>query len=724
MRLRCPKCQSDFQLLKESTVVEVKCPSCGSTVDLSGQETVTYIPPKLGHLGPFQLLEHIGRGHFGDVYKAKDSRLARIVAVKVPRTDDLSASERKAFWREARTAAGLRHPNIVTVHELGSAGDITFIASEFIDGVNLADVISGKKLPPRQAAEIAAKVGEALHHAHEQGVIHRDLKPRNIMLDSQGEPHLLDFGLAKHATGEFTITSEGDILGTPAYMAPEQARGDSAQADAKTDVYALGVSLYEMLVGRRPFEGNARGLIYQILHDEPDPPRKLNSDVSPDLETICLKAMSKQPQHRYATAKAMADDLRHFLAGEPIRARRTGPVERAWRWCRRNPAWAAAGSLAGVALIAVGLLLLQIGKGAAATAGTVKPIVRKAIELPVLKRDGALPSSPTSPADQVEAALWKLDAATGLPVLDQVERFKGKNPVTASLVPGDYLVVVVIPDHGFHEVLRHVPGDGEGLLGGYKHQWSKRNPAGVVELLPIEVPSVAVEIGMVPFAAAENVPIGSEDLNNASAHRRGLAAFLVDPTEVTVGEFSRYWTMPETLRLNPLPPEHAMRDVHWDIATGYAEKMGKRLLDEFEYEVAATNYGRQRFPWGDDGSLITEWQLGPVGTPQFDRTNTAPAVLGLYSNVAEWTSSWATPYPRERQLGISNSTAWHERVVRGGPGAVIEGNKFAIQELSDPRARYVLRTPVAKPGLGIRCGRSVRPRLQPGDFGQETSTSR
>jgi serine/threonine protein kinase len=266
MRLRCQNCSTVLDLVADQATTEVVCPSCGSQVDLGGgQVTVTHATPKLGYLGHFQLLEHIGRGHFGDVFKAKDSRLQRIVAVKVPRTADLAAGEREAFFREARTAAQLRHPNIVTVHDVGSVGETTFIASEFIDGVNLADLLSGTKPPPRRAAEICARVADALQHAHDQGVIHRDLKPRNIMLDGEGEPHLLDFGLAKQSAGEFTITSEGDILGTPAYMAPEQARGNSASADGRTDVYALGVTLYELLTGRPPFKGHIRGLIYQIL---------------------------------------------------------------------------------------------------------------------------------------------------------------------------------------------------------------------------------------------------------------------------------------------------------------------------------------------------------------------------------------------------------------------------------------------------------------------------
>jgi WD40 repeat protein len=312
----------------------------------------------------YQILEELGRGGMGVVYKAWQVPLKRLVALKMILAGaHAGAADLARFRSEAEAIARLPHPHIVQIFEVGEQGGLPYFSLEFCPGGNLARKLNGTPLQPREAADLVEKLARAMQAAHDKGVIHRDLKPGNVLLAADGTPKITDFGLAKvesvarpgeeHENG---LTMTGAVVGTPSYMAPEQAGGTSKQVGPAADVYALGAILYESLTGRPPFCGPTPvDTVYQVLYEEPVSPRHLQPKTPRDLETICLKCLHKVSTRRYASAAELADDLRRFQAGEPIRARPVGRLERCWRWCRRNP------RLASLTAAVVFLLVLMAG---------------------------------------------------------------------------------------------------------------------------------------------------------------------------------------------------------------------------------------------------------------------------------------------------------------------------------------------------------------------------
>lgn len=377
-------------------------------------------------LGRFELIEKAGGGASGEVWKATDPRLRRPVAIKVSHATDAGPDGLRRFLREARVAAQLRHPHIVAVHEVGREGQIAFIVSDFVEGGDLRRRLTTGPVGYRRSAEMCATVAEALHAAHEQGVVHRDLKPANILIDGNGRPHVTDFGLAKWSFDGRSVTLNGQLIGTPAYMSPEQARGDVFHIDRRTDVYGLGAVLYELLTGRPPFAGELATLVHQVIREEPMAPRRVNAAVPRDLETICLKAMAKDPARRYSTAQEMAVDLQRYLRGDRPLAQRASRIEKGWRWLRRHPAIAISLVLASCVLVASGAIISLRNENYRIQGF----------------RQVEIASSPSG----AQLAIVPIDQRTGEPTSDpQAILFPNElTPLQLQLKPGSYLIEAVL----------------------------------------------------------------------------------------------------------------------------------------------------------------------------------------------------------------------------------------------------------------------------------------
>jgi serine/threonine protein kinase/Flp pilus assembly protein TadD len=350
----CPRCGAEIA----PDAPEGGCPGCllESGLNLLAEEEETSALPRrqqatkserlakmLGELGDYELLEEVGRGGQGVVFRARQKSLNRTVALKVISLGQwASQAHLKRFRREAEAAASLDHPSIVPIYEVGEREGSCYFSMKFVEGGQLDEVVKREPMPIRRAVELIAKLARTVQYAHEHGILHRDIKPGNILLDQSGEPHLTDFGLARLLETESTITRTLEVMGTPSYMAPEQAAGETTKPNKATDIYGFGAVFYQLLTGHPPFAGGTSWETIRLLLDtEPRQPRLWNRKISRDLSTICLKCLEKDPQRRYSSALALAEDLEHWLKHEPIRAKRSGFLRHVGKWARREPAIAA-----------------------------------------------------------------------------------------------------------------------------------------------------------------------------------------------------------------------------------------------------------------------------------------------------------------------------------------------------------------------------------------------
>lgn len=632
------------------------------------------------NLSRFKILKLAGSGGFGNVWQAYDLVLHREVAVKVPRADRALGS---GAIREARAAAGLTHPNIVQVFEVGQENGIDFIVTAYVNGVNLKEWLKKNSLDPWQSARLVATVATAIQHAHDKSVIHRDLKLTNILMDEQGKPHIVDFGIAKQEAKDDSLAVQGQAVGSPAYMSPEQAKGDHGSVGRRSDVYALGVILYELLTGTTPFRGDIPELMRQIVNQPPVAPRQIKSGIPKDLERICLKCLAKEMENRYATAQALANDLHRFLNGETLQGIPVAMPDRAWKWCLRHRK----------AIVRSSLVALAV---AIFCAGLMTWYIRNLP--PALPPEPLVTMEFTTEVPGCEITVCRINPMTFEEDLSTLKKAEGKTPVKMDLPTGDYLIVAVLYSdddgdsrpiiHRFNEVYRHVPSVDEVKPIGYRHLRWKRTPEGVVQVDSIPIPRPDISSSMA-FCEPKNfiTETGSESEKNKTRQQWNIPPFFVDRHEVTVEDLNHLQSIRQ---LHLKTYKGPFLQLPYYLVVELLEQNGRRPPSAAEMSYLAT------LPCDD----CDKCQLPDKSV-----------IEGLHSGPWEWTSSKPSS-PFSGAKSTTKQAEEHLRLPRLIGGGAIDGDPALLKtsglRIAEEHSQEI----------GIRGVRSAKPRLRPKDFVQ------
>jgi serine/threonine-protein kinase len=564
----------------------------------------------------YDILEELGRGGMGVVYKARQEGLGRVVALKLMRWGaDSSAEERERFRSEAQAVARLQHPNVVQVYEVGEQDGRPFFSQEFLEGGSLARQLAGTPRTAGEAAALVETLARALDAAHRARIVHRDLKPDNVLLTADGTPKIADFGLAKLLDSGAARTGSGEVLGTPSYMAPEQARGGSGEVGPATDVYALGAILYELLTGRPPFKAaTAFDTILQVQHDDPPAPRLLQPKTPRDLETVCLKCLHKEPARRYASAAALGDDLRRFLDGKPIVARRVRSWERVAKWVKRRPLVAALLALLVVALGTLATMMILHNQELQSALERVQAEQRETQRASALAEENF-----TSALAAVDQLLMRVGEKTlqGLPQLEKVQRQvyedalrlylelldrKTNDPTTLQKVSHAYARlaearILLGEFHGGEESLRRAAGLLARLTAEHPHDLVLREQRARL----LYVLGCALTLTEQPAEAETVLRQGLELSRQLAAaaphprpHRRRQSAFLI----ALAGTLRARQRLPEAKRLcgegvallQKLLAEDRADSETTILLAGACQALGSIALREGDLEAAERHY--------------------------------------------------------------------------------------------------------------------------------------
>jgi formylglycine-generating enzyme required for sulfatase activity len=696
-------------------------------LELVGHETGKFTPAEraptafnLALLG-YELQGQLGQGGMGIVFRAWRQNLHREVAVKVLRPG-LASNPRllERFRNEADLAGRLTNAHILPVFDVLEARGVPVIVSPLIEGADLGQILRDRAAARDGRARAGAhpwaaledreyldrvlplldQLVEAVTALHQAEILHRDIKPSNLLVDRERNGWLSDFGVARFE-GQSLGTEPGVVVGTRGYVSPEQARGE--EIDRRADLFSLGVTLYEALTLELPF-GRAG------VQERARPPVRpsIRRPLLPrQMDAVLLKALAVDREERFASAADLQEQWH--------RARQLLAPRKAFRQGRRRTLAAALALLAALGLGTIALFARHLGPTAPPAHGTPADEPAHAAT-PSVTRAVHIETTPVG----AKVAMVPVDPDTGALLAQRVIRPPGRTPLTISQVPaGEYLVVVEAPGHGFHEVLPHRSNPGS-LMTEFAHQRALEAEDGTVHLPRISIPGPTISDRMSPFSGGD-FSLGREDLAGAPPYRVMLRPYFLDTTEVTVAAYRALMNgLPKGMP-GDAPAACAVAWVTYDSAVQYAELAGKRLPEEAEYEFAATRGGTSRFPWGRE-RRFPPWHLGTVREPYYDQTPTAVPVFGLFSNVAEWTTSWPYPYPGSKDAKALAGRLFPEfgakvrssRVVRGGPLSVVSGKPDASDPSTamewDPRWRLGMPKETKLPGLGFRCARSARPR--------------